>query len=47
MKIPEKHPLETPSGKLEFYSQRLADHFPDDNERGPLPKWIENSAYPR
>ena len=38
---PEKYPLGTPSGKLEFYSQRLADHFPDDTERGPLPKWIE------
>jgi anaerobic selenocysteine-containing dehydrogenase len=38
---PAKHPLETPSGKLEFYSQRLADHFPDDQERPPLPKWIE------
>jgi trimethylamine-N-oxide reductase (cytochrome c) len=39
---PVKNPLPTPSGKLEFYSQRLADQFPDDQERGPLPKWIEN-----
>ena len=38
---PQKNPLETPSGKLEFYSQRLADFFPDDRERPPLPKWIE------
>ena len=38
---PEKHPLDTPTGKLEFYSQRLAEMFPDDEERGPLPKWIE------
>jgi len=38
---PEKNPLETPTGKLEFYSQRLADHFPDDEERPPMPKWIE------
>jgi molybdopterin guanine dinucleotide-containing S/N-oxide reductase-like protein len=38
---PVKNPLPTPSGKLEFYSQRLADYFPDDKERGPLPKWIE------
>ena len=38
---PGKYPLKTPSGKLEFYSQRLADSFPDDEERGPLPKWIE------
>jgi trimethylamine-N-oxide reductase (cytochrome c) len=42
---PGKNPLETPTGKLEFYSQRLADHFPDDNERGPLPKWVESSAF--
>jgi len=38
---PEKNPLDTPSGKLEFYSERLARHFPDDIERPPLPKWIE------
>ncbi len=38
---PVKNPLETPSGKLEFYSQRLAEHFPDDKERPPIPKWIE------
>lgn len=38
---PEGHPLPTPTGKLEFYSDRLARHFPDDYERGPLPKWIE------
>jgi molybdopterin guanine dinucleotide-containing S/N-oxide reductase-like protein len=38
---PEKNPLGTPTGKLEFYSQRLADHFPDDEERPPSPKWIE------
>jgi trimethylamine-N-oxide reductase (cytochrome c) len=38
---PEKHPLSTPTGKLEIYSQRLADHFPDDRERPPLPRWIE------
>jgi len=39
---PENHPLSTPTGKLEFFSQRLADHFPDDAERPPLPKWVEN-----
>ena len=37
---PEANPLETPSGKLEFYSQRLAEHFPDDKERGPYPKYV-------
>jgi molybdopterin guanine dinucleotide-containing S/N-oxide reductase-like protein len=38
---PENNPLETPTGKLEFYSQRLSDSFPDDEERQPIPKWIE------
>jgi molybdopterin guanine dinucleotide-containing S/N-oxide reductase-like protein len=40
---PEKYPLETPSGKLEIYSDRLAQYFPDDKERAPIPKWVENS----
>lgn len=38
---PVKHPLRTPSGKLEFYSIGLAENFPDDEIRGPVPKWIE------
>lgn len=38
---PENNPLTTPTGKLEFYSQRLAEHFPDDEERPPIPKWVE------
>ncbi len=38
---PDKNPLPTPSGKLEFYSQMLAKYFPDDIVRGPYPKWIE------
>ena len=38
---PEANPLGTPTGLLEFYSERLAQHFPDDNERPPYPKWIE------
>ncbi len=40
---PENHPLTTPSGKLEFFSQRLADNFPDDQERPPVPHWVERS----
>ena len=40
---PANNPLKTPSGKLEFYSARLAEHFPDDKERPPIPKWIEKS----
>lgn len=42
-KDPVKNPLPTPSGKLEFYAERIAKHFPDDKERGPYPKWIERS----
>ncbi|MCL5734642.1 MAG: molybdopterin-dependent oxidoreductase [Actinobacteria bacterium] len=38
---PEANPLNTPSGKLEFSSDRLAHHFGDDLERPPLPHWIE------
>jgi trimethylamine-N-oxide reductase (cytochrome c) len=38
---PANNPLRTPSGKLEYYSQRLADNFPDDDERPPVPHWIE------
>ena len=41
---PEKNTLSTPSGKLEFYSETLAKHFPDDKERPPSPQWIEKSA---
>ena len=37
---PEKYPLDTPSGKIEFYSEALAENFPDDKERGPIAKWI-------
>jgi anaerobic selenocysteine-containing dehydrogenase len=38
---PVKNPISTPTGKLEFYSQRLADNFPGDQERPPVPHWIE------
>jgi anaerobic selenocysteine-containing dehydrogenase len=37
---PEKYPLSTPTGKLEFYATGLAKAFPDDAERPPVPKWI-------
>jgi len=40
---PEKYPLTTPTGKLEFTSTDLQKHFPDDSERPPYPKWIEKS----
>jgi trimethylamine-N-oxide reductase (cytochrome c) len=38
---PDKSPVDTPTGKIEFYSDTLAEHFPDDKERPPMPKWIE------
>ncbi|MFC1901860.1 molybdopterin-dependent oxidoreductase [Chloroflexota bacterium] len=40
---PENNPLGTPSGKIEFYSERLDIYFPDDKERPPVPGWIERS----
>ncbi|HEY5529564.1 MAG TPA: molybdopterin-dependent oxidoreductase [Thermoleophilia bacterium] len=40
---PVANPLPTPTGKLEFYSEALAKHFPDDKERPPYPKWVERS----
>ena len=37
---PDAYPLQTPSGKVEFYSTRLAENFPDDRERTPYPHYI-------
>ncbi len=37
---PDKNPLETPTGKIEFESTGLKKHFPDDEERPPVPHWI-------
>ena len=42
-KNPEGNPLKTPSGKIEFYAQNLAKYFPDDDERPPVPHWINRS----
>ena len=38
---PTGHPMETPTGKIEFYSTTLAQKFPDDHIRGPVAHWIE------
>lgn len=38
---PEKNPLPSPTGKVEFESTNLKKHFPDDPERPPVPHWIE------
>jgi trimethylamine-N-oxide reductase (cytochrome c) len=37
---PEAYPLDTPSGKIEFWSQALADNFPNDKERQPMARWF-------
>lgn len=41
---PESHPLHTKSGKIEFYCQWLAEHFPDDEERPPIPRYISEGV---
>jgi molybdopterin guanine dinucleotide-containing S/N-oxide reductase-like protein len=43
-KDPQKNPVNTPSGKIECYSQTLAKYFPDDDERPPVPHWIEKGT---
>ncbi|MBO4353177.1 MAG: molybdopterin-dependent oxidoreductase, partial [Eggerthellaceae bacterium] len=36
---PENWRLDTPTGKLEFWSEALATNFPDDKERTPMARW--------
>lgn len=43
---PEEYPLDTPTGKIEFWSQALADNFPDDKERTPMARWIVGRPRP-
>jgi anaerobic selenocysteine-containing dehydrogenase len=38
---PKNNPLKTPTGLLEYESTGLAKHVPDDEERPPVPHWIE------
>jgi trimethylamine-N-oxide reductase (cytochrome c) len=40
---PDNNPLDTPTGKIEFYSTGIANHWPNDQERRPVPHWIEES----
>lgn len=40
---PENNPLQTDSGKIEFYSMDIAKFFPDDKERGPVAHWVDES----
>ncbi len=41
---PTNNPRDLPSGKLEFYSDGIAETFPDDKERPPYPVWVEGGA---
>lgn len=48
---PEANPLETQTGKIEFESQDLKEHLPDDEERPPVahyipgaPGWTHNES---
>ena len=38
---PQKNPLSTPTGLLEYSSSALEKHFPNDPERPPVARWIE------
>ena len=40
---PENHPIDTPTGKIEFYSTGIHEVWPDDPERPEVPHWIEES----
>ena len=41
---PQNNPLSTPTGKLEYESVGLKEHFPDDAERPPVPHWIASGV---
>jgi trimethylamine-N-oxide reductase (cytochrome c) len=38
--------LDTPSGKIEFVSSRIAERDPDDPERPPLARWVSHPEAP-
>ena len=40
---PEKYPYLPPAVSWSIYSARLAKHFPTDDERPPVPHWVEKS----
>ncbi|MEM0262549.1 MAG: molybdopterin-dependent oxidoreductase [Nitrososphaerota archaeon] len=42
-KLPEGSKIKTKSGKIEFYCQWLAEHFPNDPERPPVAHYIPYS----
>ena len=40
---PDNNPLDSLTGKIEFYSMSIHEHWPDDPERPEVPHWIEES----
>jgi molybdopterin guanine dinucleotide-containing S/N-oxide reductase-like protein len=40
----DNNPLQTPTGKIEIYSQGLDESFPGDKERPPVPHWVPDGA---
>lgn len=37
--------LQTPTGKVEFVSERIKKYAPDDKERPPVAKWVQHSEH--
>ncbi|MCL1829529.1 MAG: molybdopterin-dependent oxidoreductase [Oscillospiraceae bacterium] len=44
-KDPKNNPLTTPTGLLEFSSSDIEKYMPDDEERLPVPHWVEKTDY--
>ena len=42
---PKAHPLETPTGLLEYSSSNIEKYMPDDPERPPVPHWVEKGEW--
>ena len=42
---PVAHPLETPTGLLEYSSSNIEKYMPDDKERPPVPHWVEKGEW--
>ena len=42
---PKDNPLTTPTGLLEYSSSDIEKYMPDDEERPPVPHWVEKSDY--
>ncbi|MCD7748658.1 MAG: molybdopterin-dependent oxidoreductase, partial [Oscillospiraceae bacterium] len=42
---PDNNPLTTPTGKLEYSATLLEEKLPDDQERPPVPHWVESGVF--